>query len=290
MSGDISRDDPAVQAIVRGLVTGSVPERTAEIDRLWARYSPHFVMTGDVHERNHFILDAGSGRIRYNHRAARTFWLGGFVAWEAYLTAHRAADDGKVDLTRLDELISAFRRMMASSEPDKEALPAGVPEPGIYLQGGGNQQARAAGELATIALGWAVLHELRHIQHEQDGTGSPVFFGPEAHAEEMSCDRFATEFLLDRVSDHAAAESVAVRCVRQKREIGIGFALFTMVLLTEGHWEESDSHPPLQDRLDRVVASLERPLSDEFCAVVLGAFAVLKCAWPNSPTIEFECV
>src|SRR3546814_20899162 len=54
------------------------------------------------------------------------------------------------------------------------------------------------------------------------------------------CDGYAATFLLDKVDAYASAENVPTEKVRQKREIGIYFALFAMTLIGARHWRSSE--------------------------------------------------
>uniref|UniRef100_A0A973W6R2 Uncharacterized protein n=1 Tax=Bradyrhizobium septentrionale TaxID=1404411 RepID=A0A973W6R2_9BRAD len=98
-------------------------------------------------------------------------------------------------------MIAAFEKTISSDQPELEALPAGVAEPGSYADAGTEPQSRAAGELATIAVAWALLHEVRHIRHQREGTGAAPYGSDatEKHREEFSCDEFATAFLLEQI-------------------------------------------------------------------------------------------
>ncbi|WP_224741848.1 phage exclusion protein Lit family protein [Bradyrhizobium sp. 2S1] len=100
-----------------------------------------------------------------------------------------------------------------------EALPAGVAEPGSYADAGTEPQSRAAGELATIAVAWALLHEVRHIRHQREGTGAAPYGSDatEKHREEFSCDEFATAFLLEQIEQETKQPA---ELVRQKRQLG----------------------------------------------------------------------
>jgi hypothetical protein len=51
--------------------------------------------------------------------------------------------------------------------------------------------------------------------------------------EELSCDEFATRFLLQHVDLCARHESVELELVRQKRQLAIYFALFAMTLIAK---------------------------------------------------------
>jgi hypothetical protein len=57
-----------------------------------------------------------------------------------------------------------------------------------------------------------------------------------------------------------------------KREVSIYFALFTMVLAAKDHWQETDNHPAMQERITAVRKSMgapERTLAD---AIAYAAF------------------
>ncbi len=99
--------------------------------------------------------------------------------------------------------------MLEAYDPAAVPMPAGVPEPGIYADGALDRQARSAADLASVATGWTMLHEIAHIQHQQEGTGAPQGASRDTiHDEELSCDAFATTYMLERAEDYAEAEGV----------------------------------------------------------------------------------
>jgi hypothetical protein len=111
--------------------------------------------------------------------------------------------------------------MMKEENPEAVPLPEGVSEPGFYPESTLYPQLRASAELATFATGWAFLHEIRHLQHQQEMTSSGIDASTsEQHAEEFSCDEFATKFMLDRIDHYAERENVSADRVRQKRKTG----------------------------------------------------------------------
>lgn len=282
------RQDDAVQTAALNLFHGCAPERKAELEELWKLLDPKFQIVRDLHEGERIILDAGAYRyVRFNHRAVRAFWLSAFAAWEGYRVVAESTDLGNVDLQRLSVLISAFERVLTSDQPDIESLPEGIPEPGIYPDKAVASQARAVAELATIATGWALLHEVRHIQHQQHGTGADPHGDDQAafHKEEMSCDFFATAFLLDRIQDYSDNTSSDVKAVRRKRELGIYFALFTLVLLARPKWTSTRTHPSVQDRLDAVMAQLGHERDEIAEAIAHTAFAALRSLCPGAPAV-----
>jgi len=194
MSENEVRDDSSVQTAVRNLFIGSAPERESELAEMWKELDLIFQLTPDIHEGDRIIMDAGAYRyVRFNHRVLRAFWIAGYTAWEGSRTVAEAPSLQALDLTRFRELILSYESCLASTEADLEALPVGVAEPGQYPDANTDPQGRAASELATIAVAWALLHELRHIRHQREGTGADPYSDDEMakHDEELSCDAFA---------------------------------------------------------------------------------------------------
>lgn len=101
----------------------------------------------------------------------------------------------------------------------------------------------------------------------------------------MSCDAFATKFLLDQLDAYAKRENVSPDLVRRKRELGIYFALFAMILMARDKWGASQTHPSIQERIDAVRA-LMGSQRDEVAEAIAGvAFATLQALMPGSPGI-----
>ena len=183
--------------------------------------------------------------------------------------------------------VEKFGRILINDQSDDGPLPQGVPEPGTFPDGAIFPQERAAAELANIALGWALLHEVRHIQHQQAGTGADPYAidTQPAHQEEVSCDAFATVFLLEHIQQYAQIKSEDAVLVRRKRETGIYFALFTLTLLAKDNWGASKTHPAVQDRIDAVDAMMGEEQDEIAKAVAHKAFAALRTLWPTAPGV-----
>jgi hypothetical protein len=131
MTDEGVRGDDSVQTAVRNLFMGSAPERKDDLAAIWQELEPIFQITPDFHEGDRIIMDAGAYRyVRFNHRVLRAFWIAAHAAWEAYRTVAEAASLEAIDLARFKELVSAFESTIASKEPQLEALPPGVAEPG----------------------------------------------------------------------------------------------------------------------------------------------------------------
>lgn len=279
---DEVRHDAEVQDAARVLFEGITPERSKDLSEFWTHYGPRFSVVADSGSAGLFVLEGGRYRdVWFNHRAMRVFWLAAFIAWEGFEHVHELATTGTSDYKRFNEMLEVFFRILKEEDPSTIKLPAGVPEPGTYLD---NPSARAAGELATFAVGWAMLHEIRHLQHQQEGTGAKQGASSEEyHAEELSCDEFATNFILEKIGTYASLHGVAADQIRQKRQMGIFFAMFAMTLIGNGCWTASDSHPAVQTRIDATIKQMSsngRELSD---VVAHAAFAALWLKWPDAP-------
>lgn len=248
------RDDDAIQAAAKNLFLGCAPERKGDLEHLWQTYSPKFQLTADVHDGENIIMEAGAYRlVRFNHRVLRAFWLASYMAWEGYEAAHRTLTaNTPLDLKRFSALLAAYDAALSSGQPDLEPLPKGVAEPGTYVDRETASESRAAAELATFAGSWALLHEIHHLQRQQEGTSAdPNDPDPTARrAEELSCDLFATEFLLRDVGKYAEMEDVPPERVHFKRQLGIYFALFGLTLLAKDNWGDTATHPAVQRRID----------------------------------------
>jgi Peptidase U49 len=232
------RDDDDVQTAVRNLFVGCVPEREQELEELWRHFSPMFQLTESVDDGDRIVMKAGAYRyVRFNHRVLRAFWIAGYAAWEGYSAVQKSVAAGSaLDLDRFRALIAAFQAVVSSDSPEIERLPAGVAAPGMYVVSKKDVQGKAASELATISGGWALLHEIRHIQHQQQGTGAEADANPEKRwEEELSCDAYATHFLLERIDDYARTAKEDLALVRRKRQLGVYFALFALTLLAKGN-------------------------------------------------------
>ena len=287
MTGEV-RQDEIVQQAIRNLFLGSVPERAEELTSLWKQLDPVFQILPDVHQDGQIIMDAGLYRVvRFNHRVVRSFWIGAFTAWEGSRAVAESEDFPKVDLTRLHEQVTAFEAAIQNDQSDEVPLPTGVPEPGTLPDKDGDPQGRAAAELSIIAVGWALLHEVRHIRHQQEGTSASVYGDTREarHREEFSCDEFATRFILEQVQRYSDESGDDPVLVRRKREMAIYFALFTLTLLAKDSWEVSDTHPSVQDRIDAVCRLMGNDRDETAQAVTYAAFVTLRALWPSAPMI-----
>ena len=222
------RNDAEVQNAVRSPFVGVAPERESELFELWKQYSLRFNILTNTGPDGFIVFGAGAYRdVRFKERAMRAFWLASFIAWEGYRAIAEGYGIDNIDLTRFRDMVDCFNRILTEEDPDAIALPEGIPDPGDLPNKEKKPQMRAAAELAMFATGWAFLHGVRHLRHQQEETGAAMADPPERwREEELSCDLYATQFLLDRGDEYARAAGESVEKVRQEREIGILYGDF----------------------------------------------------------------
>lgn len=241
-----------------------------------------------LHDESRTIAEAGLyKRVRYSHRMLRAVWVSAFAAWEGYDAVHQAALSGcEPRLERFRELIELVRKIIDSDDPFSVALP-GLPEQGLLLDASEHLEMRVTAEFAYFATAWVMLHEVRHIQHQQDETSSTWGTPEERHAEELSCDEFAFKFLTDKVADYATQHDVSADLVLMKRKTGIYFGLFAMSLIAGSNSEATDFHPAIQTRLDAAFGLLSASSFDTSFAIMAGALAALKLVVPWAPSPSY---
>jgi hypothetical protein len=282
---------PTLRDVVHDMFVGVAPERTAELQRYWDEFSPQFQILEDDGPDGPIVLDAGGYfYIRFNHRVMRLFWLGSFALWEGYVSYQHYVTTQKTDLTRFGAILDCFEATRTAADVDTVPWPEFLPPPGELVDHVEGDAARVGGELAIFGVSWALLHELQHLIHQQAGSGADWNDLEACKREELSCDAFATRFLLERIADQAAATGQRASGVAAKRQMGIYCALFTMTLLTRSNWGPATRHPAVQERIDAVAAILDAHGTSKVAAIIaVSAFVSLQVAYPNAPN-PFEAV
>lgn len=274
-----------LREVVHDMLLGVTPERTDELQRYWEEFGLQFQILEDDGPDGPVVLDAGGYvYIRFNHRIMRLFWLGSFAMWEGYSAFQHYATTQETNLARFREILDCFEATRVAADVDAVAWPAYLPLPGELVDHTPGDPARVGGELAIFGVGWAILHELQHLIHQQAGT-SAVWDDVEAcRREEHSCDAFATAFLLGRIAEQAAETGQSPTAISDKRQMGIYCAVFTMTLLSRENWGPGERHPALQERIDAIAAALEAHGTSKVAAIIaVAAFVSLKLAHPGAP-------
>lgn len=270
---------------VQDMLLGATPERAVELAHYWGEFGVQFQMLDDDGPDGLVVLDAGGYVfIRFNHRVMRLFWLGSFALWEGFTSYHHYATSGETDLTRFKEVLDCFEATRIAANVDDVAWPDYLPPPGELVDHVPGNPGRVGGELAILGTGWAVLHELRHLIHQQAGTSASWDDVEACQREEHSCDAFATAFLLERIAGQAATTGQLASTISAKRQTGIYCAAFALTLLSRANWGPGERHPALQERIDAIAAVMDAHGTSKVAAIIaVSAFASLKLAHPDAP-------
>lgn len=217
----------------------------------------------------------------------RLFWLSSFALWEGYSAFHHYVETGQTELTRFMEIVDCFEATRISAGVDAVPWPAGLPLPGELVDHTPGNPARVGGELAIFGVSWALLHELRHLIHQQEGTSAAWDDAEACRHEELTCDAFATELLLQRIHETPVANAHEAAVVLAKRQTGIYCALFAMALLARGNWGPGAKHPGVQERIDHLLSIMDaQQVSKAASIIAISAFTTLKLAFPGAPDPE----
>lgn len=132
-----------------------------------------------------------------------------------------------------------------------------------------------------------MLHEVRHLKHQQNGTGADTYVGTQQdlHEEELSCDEFATKFLLENVAGYISQTLEELSKIKQKCQLGIYFSLFILTLLSKDKWGATKSHPSIQDCIDSVLLAIGTDKSEDALFIAKKSFEALRKIWPTAPSI-----
>jgi len=142
---------------------------------------------------------------------------------------------------------------------DEEGFwPDGVPRPQADKTGLDVEQ-QAAFDLTMIATAYMLLHEARHVMYNTDGDR------PSAPEEELACDAFARQFLLEGVRGYAAQTGQSAEDVLAKRAAGIALGAYALYEFTpEVGRAGSDNYPPVADRLGALFPEVSLPFNHWF--------------------------
>ena len=280
----VELDDRALNKAARWLFLGAAPERKAELNKLWDRYSPHFHLVREGSGDN-LVMRGGGLAVLVGDAAIVGYWVGAYAAWAGFdgMTARGG------DLSRFKDVVGCFGAVAERpDDPWSVPLPVGIPTPRLPWQIK-DRIVKAPADLATVAVCCALLHEVGHLTMRQDAEVGDERSGDgdsrdRAWREEMACDEGATSMLLDRAAEYAETEGEEVERVLRKRGLGIYFHLFTMCLIAMVSgvgFGESDTHPALQTRIDAVSAGVRARGGGGSEWVAREAFKALRLICPE---------
>lgn len=262
----------------------AAPERAAEIDGLWTRYSPRVVV---VEDQSGISLDATRERIAFDPKTMDVFWLIGFSGWraiECYLphvilsaacekTLHELFE-GDDELPEVEhaykERLAAARNLIEQRDADAAPWPDDLPHPVSDRDALDDDQHKATFDLVLISLAFAFFHEFRHVMLDVDGSRPS-----ERREEELLCDVWAREFMTVKLEGYARSHSHDYREVLRKRSMGLALAALILHEITP-KYVLNPHYFSIKARLTALLADTKLPVDDNFwrfvAALLIGMF------------------
>lgn len=261
------------RAIVERVILAAAPERADEVRAIWEKFDPLFVLLPD---RAGITLQARGRRIEFDDKTMAAFWLLGFAAWKIFvchsphlvlsLASGRpinatifGKDDGLAAAEEaFESLLYTLRGILQASSLDDVSWPSDVPRPQADKTGLTIDQ-QATFDLLMIAAAYAFLHEIRHLIFAKDPDR------PSAPDEEIACDTYARDFLLDKIDEYAARSQQCPDKVLMKRAMGAALGAFMVQEVTAREVKAGTSeYPPFADRLDVLIGQVQNKANDDF--------------------------
>jgi hypothetical protein len=233
----VPTDKPAAidREIVARLLNAATPERSTDLQDLWAKYDPAFILEEDGRG---LTFRAGKDRIIFSAKTLEHDWTIAFAAWRTFraygpiilvagfltkpLSPEMMRDD--VDLpaeeASSDELLYFARELRRAESADEVGRPSGIPEPAPNIVGFSIED-QATFNLLCIATSATFLHEIRHLRYFKDGDIPAI-----RREEEIRCDEYAREFLTTRCREYARTVGKPTAAVLNFRTMGMALAAY----------------------------------------------------------------
>jgi hypothetical protein len=258
---------------VKTVIIASAPEREAELSGMWDEHHPQ---VNQVDDRQGFTLEAGSfGLVLFNHKTMCQIWLLGFAAQHSFnfyfpylllsqitgisFSPHDISSEEKaLEINRkISDLFVSIHSLKDVERIEDFCWPIDVPRPdeGKPKDINGSM----VFDLLCMASAYCFLHELKHVQFSNTNERTDPL------QEEHECDKYAREFLLDKIEDYSKDTGYDLSLLRNKR--GMAIALASVLLLTitpKDKWSGSSSHPSIVSRVQELVNSIRVSDNDLF--------------------------
>jgi hypothetical protein len=272
------------EEIIRMLMKAAVPERSEEVDSLWANYHPRVSI---VENKSRITLDATKERIEFDPKTMEVFWLIGFSGWraiECYVphvilsaTCGKALHElFKVD-SELPEVERAFSERLATArnliehrDADAVPWPDDLPRPVSDRDALDGDQHKTAYDLVVLATAFAFFHEFRHVMLDRDRARPN-----ERREEELQCDVWAREFMTVKLASYASDNGHNYYEVLRKRSMGLALAALILHEITP-KYGFNPHYFSIKTRLTTLLRDTQLPEDDHFwcfaASLLVGIF------------------
>ncbi|OYO31345.1 phage exclusion protein Lit family protein [Janthinobacterium sp. PC23-8] len=258
---------------VKIAIRASAPERAVELSQMWEEHQPNVHQTYD---KKGFSLEAGSfGLVLFDHKTMCQIWLLGFAAQHSfnlylpYLILYQAtgisffpysmvSEQEEIDIQKeVSALYDAIDMLKEAENVDDVAWPSSIPNPDNGKPSDVNGS--MVFDLLCMASAYCFLHELRHVQFRNLGSNiDPI-------EEEYECDKYARNFLLEKIDEYAMQSGYDLSLLKNKRGMAIALASILLLVVTpESHWQGSASHPSVVSRIQELVDAIGVSDNDYF--------------------------
>ena len=255
---------PMERTVVDRILLGAAPEHCSYIQDLWKEYNPEFWLVPD---EPCITLRTSRNKIEISKKTLRTIWLIGFISWKIFslygphsrlsFLFQRNIDD---DMLHQDEdyyelkgefqqLLSVTEKLIESPSLTMVEWPQEVPCPQADKKGLSLEQ-QATFDIIMIATAYLLLHEMKHVIFNKNSESRPE----KSSEEEMECDIFARNFLLDSIDKYVSTSNESKEKVLDKRAMGLALGAFILYEITPecGRAGNSD-YPHICDRLENLI-------------------------------------
>lgn len=267
---------------IDALLEGVVPEQKAKLVTNWGTGPDRVRLTAS----SGFDIQQSYGCIQVTQPFLDVMWLVGAGIWNAIQAsadhfqkieqdqAEFSPDqmdkiaNQAVFFKRFSEIIDAAKKMGRIENPADFDWPSDVPIPQPNVRGS-DPEWQATYDLIVMSTGYAFLHEIRHFQIEKSNL--ELNYVDEEHA----CDAYAREMMLDDIADYAASSGYPESQLRAKRLLAIMFAKLVILTVTPRPiWSNSQNHPPVKERIRKVLEIADEPLPTWFWFTIAGLLAM----------------
>lgn len=266
--------NPSDRTIVLHLLRGAVPERADKISSLWKQYGHAVEVAAST---TGVTMNADDQRIQFDTKTIDFFWLLGFSAWraiEVYSPALVVATSSGVPLDQalsidterghyefdFKQRIGIAHTLITAEQTSDISWPVDVPEPTADRESLGDVQHKAAFDLVSLGLAFALLHEFQHVIFCAEKSAPSTL--PE---EEIACDTYARDFMTSGADAYAKEHGHKFAEVQQKRAMGIALAAVIIHAMTptHAHWGNRQ-YPPIAERLTAMINGYTFPDGSSF--------------------------
>lgn len=290
--------------IIELLLAGVMPERNQDIHELWEKYDPKFIVhtndkCGVLFQAKPKKLPDNSYQyqIEFSLLATDWVWLLGFAGWktfQCYIPATFFSSlNAKIDLpevsdhlqaeveSSLSELLYAIKSLKDQGFVSFE-WPPSIPKPQATRPNGVENQATF--DCLMFATAYIFLHEIQHVAFRRNGDAPK-----DARDEELACDKFAREFILNKIERYCENTQEDFNRVLSKRASGIALGAFILYLITPtSDRNGTDDYPPISQRLKLLIGNTEQlDPSDNFwlftSALMTGLLRI------NNQNLKLQC-